>query len=178
MRATFCILFVASVAGLAFVSMTIIYNTRLQSHPQPLIAYICIVEALMAYNALLQVLNPVWVSCYFGIDQILAWTTFLYGPSAKQLQNYVNALCWSNSLFFLFFQTFSLLLNLCLCIDLIMTMFSPFKPASTRVKWYLLFSFVFPLIFVSALFFNRNASDSDCINGFYNPEYISDTSSP
>ncbi|MFO0116786.1 MAG: hypothetical protein ACK521_03965 [bacterium] len=74
-------LFAASIAGLAFVSMTIIFDKRLRAHPQPLIAYICIVEALMSYNALLQVLNPVWVSCYFGLNQILAWTNFAFNAS-------------------------------------------------------------------------------------------------
>ena len=170
------ILFVASIAGLTFVSMTIFFNKKLQAHPQPLIAYICIAEALMAYNALLQVINPVWVSCYFGFDQILAWSLFNYAPTFDELWNYLNALCWSNSNFFLFFQTFSLLLNLFLCIDLIMTMFSPFKPASLRVKWYLMFSICTPLIFVIAvLIFQDTGNNTNCIDTFYNPESVSDS---
>lgn len=109
MRGIFCLLFLISVAGLCFVSLTIIYDKRLQAHPQPLIAYICIAEALMSYNALLQVLNPVWISCYFGLDQILAWTTghwFMKRDKTigvSDLYHALNTLCWSNSNFFLFF---------------------------------------------------------------------------
>jgi hypothetical protein len=157
-----------SIAGLAFVSLTILFDKRLRAHPQPLIAYICIVEALMSWNALLQVLNPVWVSCYGGLNQIFAWTTGHFNASFEQLKLDLNILCWSNSLFFLFFQSFSLLLNLCLCIDLIMTMYSPFKPASQRVKWYMFFSFFVPFIFIGFILFN-NDLNNNCINDFYAP---------
>jgi hypothetical protein len=40
-----------------------------------------------------------------------------------------------------------------LCIDLIMTMFSPFKPASLRVKWYLMISIFIPFVFVLTIIF-------------------------
>jgi hypothetical protein len=162
------LLFVLSIAGLAFVSLTILFDKRLRAHPQPLIAYICIVEALMSWNALLQVLNPVWVSCYFGLNQILAYTTGHFQASFDQLTRDLNILCWSNSLFFLFFQSFSLLLNLCLCIDLIMTMYSPFKPASQRVKWYMTFSFLVPFIFIGFIAIN-NDIHNNCISDFYAP---------
>ena len=109
MRGIFVLLFLLSISGLCFVSLTIIYDKRLQAHPQPLIAYICIAEALMSYNALLQVLNPVWISCYFGLDQIFAWTTGHFymaenrEQGVKDLWASLNTLCWSNSNFFLFF---------------------------------------------------------------------------
>jgi hypothetical protein len=76
MRGIFIVLFIFSVTGLAFVSLTILYDKRLKAHPQPLIARICVVEALMSYNALLQVLNPVYVACYLGLNQVMSWTFF------------------------------------------------------------------------------------------------------
>jgi hypothetical protein len=57
----------------------------------------------MSWNALLQVLNPVWISCYFGLDQIMSWSFFHFHPTVDRLWNYLNTLCWSNSLTFLFF---------------------------------------------------------------------------
>ena len=71
---------------------------------------------------------------------------------------------------------------MCLCVDLIMTMFSPFKPASTRVKWYMLFSFSDPVIIVLSLVaanqehYAANSDNNDCINTYYNPGYDSITS--
>lgn len=128
----------------------------------------------MSWNALLQVLNPVWISCYLGLDQIMSWTFFNYTPSVEVLWNYLNSLCWSNSLTFLFFQTASLLLNLCLCYDLIMTMYSPFSPASSRMKWYLGLSSIGPLAFVLVIFWLNDLSGDqpaggNCIDTFYAP---------
>ena len=57
-----------SILGLLFVATTIIYNRKLQAHPQMLIAFICIAEACMSYNAFIQVINPVYFACYFGLD--------------------------------------------------------------------------------------------------------------
>ena len=64
----YAFLFFLSVSGLIFVATTIYYNKKLQAHPQPLIAVICVVEALMSYNALLQVIDPSFFACYFGLD--------------------------------------------------------------------------------------------------------------
>jgi len=74
----FFVLFVLSVMGLSFVALTIMLNKKLQSHPQPLIAVICTMEALMSYNALIQVVDPTYVSCYFGLEKVLAFTLFKY----------------------------------------------------------------------------------------------------
>jgi len=67
----------------------------------------------------------------------------------------------------------SLLLNICLCLDLIMTMYSPFKPASSRVKWYLLVSLLTPVLLVMtiALAHSKPGSRDTCIDTYYNPDY-------
>ncbi len=74
-RLLFTGLFIISVIGLIFVACTIIYNKKLQAHPQMLIAMICLAEACLSYNALLQVIDPVYFSCYFGIEKLLTYTT-------------------------------------------------------------------------------------------------------
>jgi hypothetical protein len=49
-----------------------------------------------------------------------------------------------------------------------MTMYSPFKPASQRVKWYMFFSFFVPFIFIGFILFN-NDFNNNCIDDFYAP---------
>lgn len=70
----YILLWLFSTVGLLFVATTIFYNQKLQAHPQMLIAYICMAEACMSYNALIQVVNPIYVSCYLGFDKIFKWT--------------------------------------------------------------------------------------------------------
>lgn len=41
-----------------------------------MIAWICLAEACMSYNALIEVLNPVWVICKLGTYRLLALTYF------------------------------------------------------------------------------------------------------
>jgi hypothetical protein len=72
--AIFCVLFALSVLGLVFIATTIMCNKKLQTHPQPMIAWICIAEACMSYNALMEVLNPVTVICYFSSYRVLGFT--------------------------------------------------------------------------------------------------------
>lgn len=99
----------------------------------------------MSWNAFFQVIGPVTVSCYFGLDQYLS-ATIHFSTSITTDMNALNTLCVSNQIFFDMFQIASLTLNLCLCIDLIMTIYSPFTPASNRLKWYYLSSAVTALI--------------------------------
>ena len=62
-------------------------------------------------------------------------------------------LCDSNSLFFQLFQIISLLLNICLCYDLIKTIQSPFTPAASRAKFYYIFSIIVPLLIMALIIF-------------------------
>lgn len=73
-----------------------------------LIAFICIAEACMSYNAFVQVVNPVYFACYFGLDQLFTWTLFR-NPNyivpnntegINELQCSLNTLCVSNGIFF------------------------------------------------------------------------------
>ena len=136
----FTILFVLSALGLIFIASTIIYNRKLQSHPQMLIAQICIAEGCMSWNAFVQVVGPVYINCYFGLSKIFAFSLFqgeYWRPHKNEdnltsMQCASNYLCNTNPLFFQFFQLLSLMLNTCLCIDLVLTIKSPFSPAARR----------------------------------------------
>ena len=42
--------------------------------------------------------------------------------------------------------------NMCLCIDLIRTLESPFDVASARMKWYYFYTLVIPLFIVTSIY--------------------------
>ena len=75
-RLVFFGLFSLSALGLIYIATSIMTDKKLQSHPQPLIAWICIAEACMSYNALIEVLNPVTIICYISSYRLLGWTMF------------------------------------------------------------------------------------------------------
>lgn len=110
-----------------------------------LIAYICVAEACMSYNGLVQVLGPVYFSCYTGLEQIFSWTVPNRSLTQQGLQCSLNLLCNSNGIVFQGFQLLSLILNICLCADLILTIKSPFTPSSSRAKWYYITASIVPL---------------------------------
>ena len=41
-----------------------------------MIAWICIAEACMSYNAIVEVLNPVYIICYFSMYKFLGVSLF------------------------------------------------------------------------------------------------------
>jgi hypothetical protein len=51
--ALYTVLWLLSTIGLIFIATTIFYQKKLQAHPQMLIAYICMAEACMSFNALI-----------------------------------------------------------------------------------------------------------------------------
>ena len=80
------VIFLVSVSGLMVIAGTIITNKKLQAHPQPMIAVICIVEACMSFNALIVVLNPMQVICYFSSYRILSRTYLNFDASDDELR--------------------------------------------------------------------------------------------
>jgi len=50
-----------------------------------LVVNICMVEACMSWNGLIQVVGPVFFSCYLGLEKIFAWTTAM-GPQWRGTQ--------------------------------------------------------------------------------------------
>ena len=60
------------------------------------------------------------------------------------------------------FQLLSLMLNICLCVDLILTIQSPFTPASSRSKFYYLASAALPLLLVLIIYGADSSQTNDC----------------
>ena len=60
-----------SILCLVTVAMTIMSDKRLQQHPQPMIACICVVEAVLNFSALIQLFDPTYVGCYFNLHNFM-----------------------------------------------------------------------------------------------------------
>jgi hypothetical protein len=112
---------IPSILGSVLVALTIFYNKKLKVHPSPLIAYICICEAISCYNGLVWAVSSPYVICYFDLLYIFEATVKFYVPSVEPHDTY-ELLCLTNEVMFQYFQLASLFLNLCLCIDLILTL--------------------------------------------------------
>ena len=67
---------ILSMLGLLVVSLTIMYNKKLRQHPSPLIARICIIEAINCWSSLLKYLKTSTVICYFSLYTVFDRTRF------------------------------------------------------------------------------------------------------
>ena len=65
-----------SMTGTIFVATTIFYSKKLQAHPMPLIAYICICEALSSFNAMMQSIPATTFVSYSYLDILFSNTFF------------------------------------------------------------------------------------------------------
>ena len=125
----------------------------------------------MSFNALMEVINPVNYICYFQFYRFLGYSLFKTEMTEADHRQMADVQCRSNMYFYYLFQLLSLTLNLCLCIDLILTIYDPFSPAYRRTKLYYLFSVISSLILVMIIFaidLNRDttkASDYPCLDG-------------
>lgn len=130
LRLIYAVLAVLSMLGLCVVALSIFYNKQLGEHPSPLIGRICIVEAIMSWNALFSFIKPKFIICYFD-------AYIIFGPMTGQ--TYYEAfvmLIIANDLINNTVQLISLFLNLFLCIDLVLTLWSPFDVTRGRLTHY------------------------------------------
>lgn len=72
---------------------------------------------------------------------------------------------------FQYFQLASLVLNLFLCVDLILTLRDPFYPSKRRVKFYLMFSLVIVAVLV---FLSQGVVSAACRNTKSKNELLTD----
>lgn len=155
------VLAILSMMGLITVALTIFYNKKLRQHPSPLIAYICIVEAINCWSSLLRFLKTSTIICYFNLYTIFDYTRFKNPKDCSKDQVQFETflmLQWSNILLNNFFELLSLGLNTCLCIDLVLTLWSPFEVASRRMTFYQLSSVIGSFLLTLIMWF---AEDKD-----------------
>lgn len=117
-----------------------------------MIAWICIAEACMSWNALMEVINPVSFICYFQTYRFLGFSLFKTNMNEIDFKSLTNIQCETNMYFYSLFQLISLTLNLCLCVDLILTIYDPFSPAYRRTVKYYIFSVFSSFVLIMIIF--------------------------
>jgi len=128
-----------SIAATMFVATLLHNNKSLMSHPNQLIYYMCLAEAICAWQAIIAHIGVGEIICYFELDELFVWSTFNQKTSAEAVaileKSNFNILCLA--------EFFSLSLNFFLCLDIILTLRNPFYPHERRMKGYLVGSVVF-----------------------------------
>lgn len=93
-------------------------------------------EAISSFNGVVWTIGTEQVINYLDINQLFSWW-FFFQVGEPTYTNSLNVLKTSNDFFFQYFNLLTLLLNMCLCVDLILTLKNPFEPAKRRMKYYL-----------------------------------------
>ena len=131
----FNIISFCSVVGSITVFMTGRWNSKLQQHPYRLISTIALIDA--AYFLLFNTLDEV---CELSLYKTFAATVYFTTDVSKQYRALVIILRSSLAIFKCLFIS-SFILNAFLCVDLYLTVKSPFTPASSRTKFYYIVAF-------------------------------------
>ena len=126
----FNILSILSVLGSLAIFLTSLWNEKLMQHPYRLVSIIALIDA--TYFLIFNTLDEV---CALKLYQLYSYTVFFSGSPEDQLKSLEIILKVSLTLFKTLF-VISFFLNSFLCIDLYLTVKSPFTPASSRLKIY------------------------------------------
>lgn len=88
-----------SMVGSVFVATTILYSKKLQVHPQTLIAYTCMCEAISSFNGLMWTIDTRRVIDYLDTHQLFSWCYF-FSVQPKDYDRAQSILTDSNDIFF------------------------------------------------------------------------------
>lgn len=140
-----------SMIGSIFVATMIFSSKKLQVHPQRLIAYTCLSEAISSFNGVIWSIGTKNVINYLDMGSLFEYTVLFQERKKHEQTTGLDILEYSNDFFFQYFSLLTLALNTCLCVDLILTLKNPFQPAKKRMMLYLASSIVIciPLTFVT-----------------------------
>ena len=127
-----------------FVTVSIFTVQKLSVHPNGMIGFISLFEGISCFHTFIWTINSMSYIEYLGL-QTLSRYTFLSTHTSEE--DACKTLCALNRILGdLFFRLMSLGMNISLCIDLYLTLKQPFYPASRRLKYYLMSSFIFSLL--------------------------------
>jgi hypothetical protein len=129
--------FITMIASLSMIcSSTVAFimysNSHLMQHPNKLIFYMCISEAIAANASLLALISTNWIVCYFDLNMLYSWTSIGHSTPESAFKTLQD----TNYTIISYFQFLSLSLNFFLCLDLIITLREPFSPHERRMKYY------------------------------------------
>lgn len=142
-------------SGLAcFAFFLLLYHTKeLQVHPMKLIMYIAFMETLVQFALIMQL-----QACKWNMNELFAWTVYFQDDiyyKARALAIQIIATIW-----LAVFATFcTVLLNIMLSIDLILTVRYPFKKKEGRNKIYLAVSVIVSAFYTSGIGFTHDGDN-------------------
>lgn len=142
-------------SGIAcFVFFMLLYNTKeLQVHPMKLIMYIAFMETIVQFALILQL-----KSCEWNLNVLFAYTVYFDSDIYYQ----ARALCIQiiSTIWLAVFATFmTVMLNMMLSIDLILTVRYPFKKKDDRNKIYVAISVLFSLVYTCGMGFSNDGEN-------------------
>ena len=123
-----------SIFATCVVALLMATNKRLMAHPNRLIFGMCLCEAAAAWHAIIAHMGVKTIICYFDLDDIFIKTNYAWSGSELETLTLLEN---NNYAILTFLEFFSLSLNFFLCLDIVLTMRSPFEPHGRRFKWYL-----------------------------------------
>ena len=65
-----------SICASSLVAVVIHFNPKLMAHPNKLVYYMCLAEAIACYNSVVAQIGCEDFICYWGLDKIFHYTTF------------------------------------------------------------------------------------------------------
>ena len=141
---TLCLVigFISYTAGV-LVALSYILSKKLRSHPSFLIVLMCICESIATFHMLLGTFNVTDLVKTLGLNDLLYHLLFKMDLRSESSQirdlheRYAELLCESNNMMVNTFSQASIMFNICLCIDLLLTLRNPFSPPQRRNKFFI-----------------------------------------
>ena len=124
----------------AFFFFLMLWIKELQAHPMKLFMVITACDSTLLFLYFIE-LNM----CSFGLHKLFAWTVYFNTDCATYLKS-VNTLLNTGQLAMNFSATLSGCLQVCICLDLILIIKSPFKPKEARVPVYYIYSLIIAIV--------------------------------
>lgn len=125
-----------------FVTVSILSVPKLRAHPNIMIGFISLFEGISCYHTVVWSINSMQFIEFFGLQNLMQYVFYI--PPINSTRAACFTLCTFNRLIGSgFFSLMSLGMNICLCIDLYLTLKQPFNPAQRRLKFYVMGSVIF-----------------------------------
>ena len=151
----FSMLGIANIIFSGLVVITYMTSKNLQQHPSGIIVSLALCELAVSYHNIIYIWGTNEVIEFLTIERMRIWKLFGLEESSAE-----NCLCFINQWIFIFGAVASLLYNIVLCVDLMLSLRRPFSPAYKRMIFYHLI--VLTLTFVLSIPLTVLNADEAC----------------
>ena len=137
--------FLSFISGI-FVTVSYIMFKNLRSHPSLIVVFISICESSASFHAIISFFKVTDIVELLKLDYVAYYSTF--GMDLRRHTNWINVdysklerdaelLCEANSMLLNGFSLGSILFNIFLCVDLLLSLHNPFSPPHRRNKFFI-----------------------------------------